>query len=79
MTVYDLKPPGVYLVLKSFADYYGNSFDAGERLTFVERHFLPYDAGHTIRFKERNLYLQEETNSAILDYLGEYLAIVEEV
>jgi Domain of unknown function (DUF3601) len=79
VTIYDLKPHGSYIVRKPFKDYYGNQFSAGERLTYVQKFFLPYDGGHTICFNERRLYLQEEVNAEILDALEDYLALADEV
>lgn len=73
-TVYGLIPGREYRVLRSFTDYYGNSFQRNEILHFKERHFLPYHGGHTIVFAERSLYLQEEQNSDILDHFAEYIA-----
>lgn len=63
----------VYTVAETFTDFYGDVFSRGETLTFVEKHFLPYHGGHTIVFKERNLYLQEEANENILRFLDKYL------
>jgi hypothetical protein len=68
----------VYVVRKGFTDFYGNVFSTGETLTFVERNFLPYDGGHTIVFKERKLYLQEEENVAIIDSFAEYVSRAED-
>ena len=62
-------------VVKSFTDYYGNHFAAGEKLIFVERHFLPYDGGHTLVFRERKMYLQENEQSEILGNFKDYLAL----
>lgn len=72
-TVYTLQPGCTYEVKQSFQDYYGNTFTAGERLTFQQRHFLPYDGGHTVMFAEKTMYLQEEVNRAILDAFSDYL------
>lgn len=71
-SVYGLTPGHRYQVIQSFTDYYGNRFEQGEILRFKERHFLPYDGGHTIVFEERSLYLQEETNQEILERFAEY-------
>jgi hypothetical protein len=72
--IYNLEKNSAYIVSKGFTDFYGNVFAPGERLTYVERHFLPYHGGHTFVFKERNLYLQEEANKNIIDSFGDYLA-----
>jgi hypothetical protein len=73
-TIYDLLPEIQYRVMKSFTDYYGNSFEAGEMLRFKERNFSPYHEGHTIVFYERSLYLQEDRNKEILQNFSEYIA-----
>ena len=64
-----------YCVVKFFTDYYGNNFTAGERLIFVEQHFLPYDGGHTLVFEERKMYLQENEQSEIIGNVSDYLAL----
>jgi hypothetical protein len=71
-----LRKTSRYRVIRDFVDFYNNPFRQGEILTFVEVHFLPYDGGYTVVFKERNLYLQEQENAAILDALGDYLSLV---
>jgi Domain of unknown function (DUF3601) len=73
LTVYTLRRRKRYQVIKAFRDYYGNEFTVGECLTFQRSNFLPYDGGHTIFFAEKNLYLQEEVNSDILNDLSSYL------
>ena len=75
--IYTLKKGATYLVNNMFTDFYGNVFSPGEMLTYVERHFLPYDGGHTIVFKEHNIYLQEEVNQEIIDRFAYYLSHVE--
>jgi hypothetical protein len=76
-TVYGLTPGRQYQVVKSFTDHYGNAFEAGERLRFKQRHFLPYHGGHTILFEERALYLQEDQNRDILDHFSEYILLID--
>ena len=78
MKIQDLQKDSQYTVQQDFTDFYHNQFAHGERLTFVEYHFLPYHGGYTILFKEKTLYLQEEKNSNILDALGEYLQCTKE-
>ena len=73
LDIYHLTKGKGYVVRKSFTDFYKNRFVPGETLTFTERHFLPYDGGHTLMFRERNIYLQEEYQAEILDNLGDYL------
>jgi hypothetical protein len=74
--IHNLKKGSQYSVRRDFADFYHNQFTQGERLTYVESHFLPYHGGHTVVFKERTLYLQEEENSNILGALGDYLSLI---
>lgn len=62
------------VVVKSFTDYYANHFAAGEKLIFVEQHFLPYHGGHTLVFRERKMYLQENEQSEIIGNFKDYLA-----
>jgi len=76
-TVYGLVRGAEYRVVQSFTDYYSNHFQRGELLRFKERHFLPYDGGHTLIFEERSLYLQEYQNSAILESFSDYIAQIE--
>ena len=75
MEIQDLKPHSQYRVLQDFVDFYQNQFRQGERLTFVESHFLPYHGGYTVVFQERTFYLQEELNWGILGSLGDYLRL----
>jgi hypothetical protein len=70
--IYTLEKDAAYIVSRGFTDFYGNVFAPGEILTYVERHFLPYHGGHTIVFRERNLYFQEEENKDIIDSFADY-------
>jgi hypothetical protein len=72
--IYTLEKGATYVVNRTFTDFYGNVFSPGEMMTYAERHFLPYHGGHTIVFKERSIYLQEEENQAIIDCFAEYLS-----
>ena len=74
LTIYTLEKGATYVVNRAFTDFYGNAFSPGEALTYAERHFLPYHGGHTIVFKERSIYLQEEANADIIDSFAEYLS-----
>lgn len=73
LTVYTLQSDVCYEVKQAFSDHYGNQFEVGERLTFQQRHFLPYHGGHTVMFAEKTMYLQEEVNRTILDSFSDYL------
>ena len=66
-------PGSQYQVIRSFTDYYGNSFEQREILRFKQRYFLPYEGGHTIVFEERSLYLQEEKNQEIVEHFSDYI------
>lgn len=77
-TVYGLIPGRKYKVIKPFTDFYGNHFEQNELLEFSTRHFLPYDGGHTIMFKEKAIYLQEDVNKDVLDHFSEYIVQIEE-
>jgi hypothetical protein len=73
MGVEQLRRGRHYVIRKPFTDYYSNAFTPGEVLTYVERHFLPYEGGHTLVFQERMMYLQEDAQTEILDALENYL------
>ena len=77
-SIHELKKAARYRVHRDFIDFYNHQFRQGELLTFLEYHFLPYHGGYTIVFQEKNLYLQEEENTNILDALGDYLRLVSE-
>lgn len=72
-SVYDLVPGREYRVRTNFVDHYNTLFEAGDRLRFRQRHFLPYHGGHTLVFEPRSIYLQEEMNADILQNLTRYL------
>jgi hypothetical protein len=78
LTVYTLQPGRCYEVKQAFQDYYGNDFVVGERITFQQRHFLPYHGGHTLMFAEKTMYLQEEVNRAVLNEFSCYLGVCED-
>lgn len=65
LTVHRLQAGRAYVVARDFSDYYANAFTSGEKLTFVEQHFLPYDDGYTLVFRddqgERRMYVQGGT------------------
>lgn len=77
MDIYTLEEGATCTVRRRFADFYGSVFLPGETLTYAERHFLPYHGGHTIVFKERSIFLQEQANAEIIDSLAEYLSRAE--
>jgi hypothetical protein len=77
LTIWRLQPDKCYRVLQSFKDYYGNTFEVGTLLTYVEQHFLPYHGGYTIVFKEATLYAQEEESALFLNNFDTYVEEVE--
>jgi Domain of unknown function (DUF3601) len=74
--VYGLIPGAKYRVIRPITDCYGASFEAGEELTFVSRDYLPYHGGHTLVFRPRTMYLQDDENAGVLHALDTYLANV---
>jgi hypothetical protein len=74
LTIHTLEEGVVYVVTKPFTDYYRSDFTPGAKLTYVGRAYLPYHGGHTLFFKEQNIYFQEDTDEALLDSFHEYLA-----
>ncbi|HVQ37293.1 MAG TPA: hypothetical protein VMS31_07165 [Pyrinomonadaceae bacterium] len=76
--IYTLQKDTTYVLRRGLTDFHGNVFAPGEVLTYVERHFLPYHGGHTIVFKERSIYLQEDENRDIIGAFAEYLARVDD-
>jgi|GEM_PF-2782924 len=77
LTVYQLESGVIYRVTTGFADYHRGQFAPGELLTFGTRHFLPYHGGHTLVFRERSIYLQEEENAELVNELGRFLVVHE--
>lgn len=76
--VHQLKKSYRYRVRRDFTDFHRNTFREGEVLTFRELHFLPYHGGYTLVFEERQLYLQEEENTDILESFSEYMSQIRE-
>jgi hypothetical protein len=74
LDIYTLEEGVVYTVTKPFTDYYQNHFPLDKKLTYVGRAFLPYHGGHTLFFKEQNIYLQEDDDKAFIDSFHEHLA-----
>jgi len=60
VSIYWLRLDAVYEVSTAFTDHYGTAFATGTRLTFRERHYLPYHGGHTLIFREASVYLQDD-------------------
>lgn len=78
-TASDLIQGKTYCVIKEFTDYHGNLHPVGESWQFMEKHFLPYDDGLTLRGQRDGqdvwVYLQwrEETQGAIIDNFHTYI------
>jgi hypothetical protein len=64
----------VYEVLARLVDAQEQVFEPGERLTFVSRSYLSHDEGHTLRFRERTMWL--EGAGPVARDLGRYLRAV---
>jgi hypothetical protein len=77
LTIYTLEEGVVYTVTKPFTDYHQNKFAPGDKLTYAGRAFLPYHGGHTLFFKERCIYLQENDDVAIIDAFHAYLTLTD--
>lgn len=88
MTIYDLQPDTTYQLLRDIVDFHGQSFRAGQRLVYLQRHFLPYDDGHTVvfnqerefmpgSFRELSMYLQGTDHVDVLENTDDYFRVVE--
>jgi hypothetical protein len=73
LSIHSLEEGVVYTVTRPFTDYHQNNFTSGDKLTYVGRAYLPYHGGHTLFFKEQNIYLQEDDDAAIISSFQEYL------
>ena len=73
LNIHSLEEGVVYAVARPFTDYHQNNFAPGDKLTYVGRAYLPYDGGHTLFFKEQNVYLHENEDAALIDSFHEYL------
>ena len=72
-------------VIKNFKDYYGFTYQAGEKFYFACVYFLPYEDGYTLYISKNKLnispiYLQnrEETQGEICSHPEEYFEIIEQ-
>ena len=72
-------------VIKAFKDYYGFTYQAGEKFYFACVYFLPYEDGYTLYISKNKLnispiYLQnrEETQGEICSHPEEYFEILEQ-
>ena len=72
-------------VIKDFKDYYGFTYQAGEKFYFACVYFLPYEDGYTLYISKNKLnispiYLQnrEETQGEICSHPEEYFEIIEQ-
>jgi hypothetical protein len=73
LNIHGLEEGVIYTVAKPFTDYHQNNFARGDKLTYVGRAYLPYHGGHTLFFKEQNVYLQEDDDAALIGSFHEYL------
>ena len=72
-------------VIKDFKDYYGFTYQAGEKFYFACVYFLPYEDGYTLYISKNKLnispiYLQnrEETQGEICSHPEKYFEIIEQ-
>ena len=72
-TVNDLRAGRRYVVARSFDDFRGGRFEAGERLTFRRYDYVPYHGGHVLEFEERAAHLQDEANAEVLTRIWAYI------
>jgi hypothetical protein len=72
-----LEPGAIYRVIKAFTDFYGDHFEVGTELTFIKMTFVPYHGGTTVHFHPRNIYLQDEASSELINRLEAYLERME--
>ena len=73
-------------VIKDFKDYYGFTYQAGEKFYFACVYFLPYEDGYTLYISKdkiniKAIYLQDrpETQREICYNLKKYFEIIEQV
>jgi hypothetical protein len=72
-TVKDLRAGRPYRVIRSFDDYHGGRFEAGERLTFRKWDYVPYHDGYVLEFEERDVHLHGEQNADVLARIWAYI------
>ena len=72
-------------VIKDFKDYYGFTYQAGEKFYFACVYFLPYEDGYTLyiskdKINVNAIYLQDrpETQKEICYNLKKYFEIIEQ-
>ena len=87
MSLRKLQPGIEYEIVQDFEDFHGVLFEAGRRMEFVSRNYLPYDDGHTLRFeedsgltlkprKETCIYLQGTDQQEIVDHPARFFSPV---
>jgi hypothetical protein len=72
LTVWDFTPGMIFRINRTFKDCYGQELQEGEVLHFLERDYLPYHGGHTLKFAEKTIYLSDnyESDLPIIDNSG---------
>jgi hypothetical protein len=77
--IWNLTPGAAIRILKTFRDCTGEEFEEGTILHFVRRDYLPYHSGHTVFFKEANMYLcdNDDTCAIVQNAGGQYFALTE--
>jgi hypothetical protein len=71
-TIGDMQRGQRYRVTKSFVDYFGGSFEAGEILTYIGQEYVDH-VGNVLHFHERTLGLNEYANREILARIWAFL------
>jgi hypothetical protein len=78
-TAVDLVPGKNYRVLKSFEDYDGFSHPVGERWRYIDKSFLPYEDGLTLKIELEGqltglrLQWRDDRQGPIIDNFSNYV------
>lgn len=78
-TAADLIPGKTYQVVRSFRDYDGFSHPVGERWRFVDKSFLPYEDGLTLKIEQDGqltgirLQWRDDAQALIIDNFSYYV------
>lgn len=78
-TAVDLIPGKTYQVVKSFQDYDGFSHPVGERWRYIDKSFLPYEDGLTLKIELEGqltglrLQWRDDAQGPIIDNFSDYV------
>lgn len=78
--LFKFKPGQEYRVVKSFSDYDGLTHPIGEKWTFVETNFVPYDDGltlHVLKDRVPVIFRFQWRNAEQADLIENFNAFVE--